>query len=191
MITAYPNRTSPVLRGVWILDRLLGAVPYQPPPGAGVFKDPPRAKPATQRERLEQHRANRSCFACHGVMDPLGFALENFDTIGQYRTRDADTGEAIDAAGMLPNGTKIDGPDDLRDALMKDPTQFVQTLTQKLMTYALGRELDHRDMPVLRQIVRNAAGDEYRFASIVSQIAASDAFRQRASATAQVMAEAQ
>jgi len=191
MVTAYPNRTSPVLRGVWILDRLLGSLPYQPPPGAGVFKEAPRAKPATQRERLEQHRASKSCFACHGVMDPLGFALENFDTIGQYRTLDADTGEAIDAAGTLPNGTKIDGPDDLRNALMKDPTQFVQTLTQQLMTYALGRPLDYRDMPVLRQIVRDAAADNYRFATIVSRIAASDAFRRRDSATAQIVAGGQ
>jgi hypothetical protein len=190
MITAYPNRTSPVLRGVWILDRLLGALPYQPPPGAGVFKEEPHAKPATQRERLELHRENPNCFSCHGVMDPLGFALENFDTIGQYRALDADTGDAIDAAGTLPNGVQINGPEELRKALMKDPTQFVQTLTQQLMTYALGRPLDYRDMPVLRQIVRNAAQDNYRFASIVSQIANTDAFRRRASATAQVVAEA-
>ena len=111
MVTAYPNRTSPVLRGVWILDRLLGAPPYQPPPGAGVFKDDPRAKPATHaRAPRTCTGANPACFACHGVMDPLGFALENFDTIGQYRTRDADTGGAIDAAGTLPNGTQDQRP---------------------------------------------------------------------------------
>ncbi len=191
MVTAYPNRTSPVLRGVWILNRLLGSLPYLPPPGAGVFKDPPRAKPATQRERLELHRQNPTCMMCHGVMDPLGFALENFDTIGQYRTRDSDTGGAIDTAGTLPDGTHIDGPDDLRAALMNRKTQVVQTLTEQLMIYALGRPLDYRDMPVLRQIVRNAATDNYRFASIVSQIVNTDAFRRREAATTPMVAEAQ
>jgi hypothetical protein len=191
MVTAYPNRTSPVLRGVWILDRMLGAMPYQPPPGAGVFKDTEHAKPATQRERLELHRQSPNCLMCHGVMDPLGFALENFDTIGQYRTLDADSGGAIDASGTLPDGTYIDGPDDLRNALLGRHTQFVQTLTEELMIYALGRPLDYRDMPVLRQIVRNAAADNYRFASIVSQIVNTDAFRQRESGTSRIVAEAQ
>ena len=182
MVTAYPNRTSPVLRGVWILDRILGIPPYQPPPGAGVFTDTPHAKPTTLRARLEQHRANPSCFACHGAMDPLGFALENFDTVGQYRTRDADTGGAIDTTGKLPDGTQLSGPDDLRQALLQRRTEFVQTVTQELMTYALGRPLDYRDMPVVRLIVRNAAADHYTFASLVSQIVATDAFRRRAAA---------
>ena len=164
------------------LDRILGALPYQPPPGVGEFKDTARVKPATLHERLELHRENPTCFTCHGVMDPLGFALENFDTIGQFRVRDADTGGAIDTAGTLPDGTQIDGPDDLRHALLRRPEQFVQTLTEKLMTYALGRPLDYRDMPVVRQIVQRAADDNYRFASIVSRIVASDAFRQREAA---------
>jgi hypothetical protein len=179
MVTAYPNRTAPVLRGAWILDRLLGSPPAQPPPNVGDLKDENRTKPATLRERFEQHSRNKSCFACHGVMDPLGFALENFDTIGQYRTRDPETGGTVDTAGVLPDGTKISGPDDLRRALVARPAQFVQTLTEQLMTYALGRPVDYRDMPVVRDIVRKAAQDNNRFATIVSQIVGSDAFRRR------------
>jgi hypothetical protein len=182
MVTAYPNRTSPVLRGVWILDRLLGSPPYQPPPNVGDLNESTRAKPATLRERLELHRANPTCYACHGVMDPLGFALENFDTIGQYRTMDPDNGGLLDTAGVLPDGTKISGPDDLRRALVARPDQFVQTLTEQLLAYALGRHVDYRDMPLVREIVRNAAHDNYRFASIVSQVVASDAFRLREAA---------
>jgi hypothetical protein len=184
MATAYPNRTSPVLRGSWILDRLLGLPPYQPPPNVGILKENARGTPATLRERLELHTKNPSCFACHGVMDPLGFALENFDTIGQYRLRDPDTGGAIDTAGTLPDGTQLSGPDDLRNALMAHPEQFVQTFTEQLMTYALGRPVDHRDMPVVRRIVRAAAQDNYRFATIVGEIVASDAFRRREPAPA-------
>jgi hypothetical protein len=184
MMTAYPNRTSPVLRGQWILDRLLGTPPNDPPKDVPSLPDNRRGQPAkTLRARLEQHRANPTCFACHGVMDPLGFALENFDTVGQYRARDPDTGGAVDTAGMLPDGTRLSGPDDLRRALAAHSGQFVQTLTEQLMTYALGRPVDYRDMPVVRAIVRNAAKDNYRFASIVSQVVASDAFRRRDSAT--------
>ncbi len=115
-------------------------------------------------------------------MDPLGFALENFDTVGQYRARDPDTGDAVDTAGMLPDGTRLTGPDDLRRALAAHPGQFVQTITEQLMSYALGRAVDFRDMPAVRAIVRNAAKDNYRFASIVTQVVASDAFRKREAA---------
>jgi hypothetical protein len=146
------------------------------------LKDEVRGKPATVRERFEIHSRNPSCFACHGVMDPLGFALENFDTVGQFRARDTDTGGAVDSSGVLPDGTKIKGPDDLRAALAARPAQFAQTVTEQLMTYALGRPVDYRDMPVVRQIVRNAARDNYRFASLASQIVASDAFRRREAA---------
>jgi hypothetical protein len=180
MVTAYPNRTAPVLRGAWILERMLGTPPSQPPPNVGDLKDGPRAKPATLRERFEQHSANPSCFACHGVMDPLGFALENFDTVGQYRARDPDTGGAVDSAGTLPDGTQITGPDDLRRALVARPEQFVQTVTEQLMSYALGRHLEPADMPVVRQIVRDAGRDQNRFASIVSSVVTTDAFRRRA-----------
>jgi len=182
MATAYPNRTAPVLRGAWILERVLGTPPAQPPPNVGILKDEVRGKPATVRERFELHSRNPSCFACHGVMDPLGFALENFDTVGQYRARDPDTGGAVDTAGMLPDGTRLTGPDDLRRALAAHPGQFVQTITEQLMSYALGRAVDFRDMPAVRAIVRNAAKDNYRFASIVTQVVASDAFRKREAA---------
>jgi hypothetical protein len=179
MTTAYPNRTSPVLRGSWILERLMGIPPYQPPPGVGILKEPSRSKPASLRERLEQHVQNPACFSCHGVMDPLGFALENFDTVGQFRTLDEDTGALLDTAGTLPDGTKLKGPDDLRNALLAHPADFVQAFTEQLMTYALGRPVDYRDMPVVRRIVRDAAKDNYRFASLVAQIVATDAFRRR------------
>jgi hypothetical protein len=116
-------------------------------------------------------------------MDPLGFALENFDTVGQYRSIDPENGGPLDTAGVLPDGTKIEGPDDLRSALVARPEQFVQALTEQLLTYALGRHVDYRDMPVVRDIVRNAAADNYRFASIVSQVVATDAFRRREAAS--------
>jgi hypothetical protein len=181
MLTAYPNRTSPVLRGAWILDRLLGTPPSDPPLDVPALPENRRGQPATTlRARLEQHRANPTCFACHGVMDPLGLALENFNAVGQFRGHDSDTLGAIDTVGQLPDGTVIKGPDDLRRALVDRPDhQFVQALTENLMTYALGRSLDYRDMPAVRRIVRNAAADNYRFKSIVLGVIASDAFRKR------------
>jgi hypothetical protein len=183
MLTANPDRTAPVLRGAWILDRVLGTPPAQPPPGADNLEDKPKSKPATLRERLEQHAANPTCHSCHGVMDPLGFALENFDTIGQFRALDPATRVPVDTSGTLPDGTHLTGPDDLRRALASRPDQFTQTVTERLMSYALGRPVDHRDMPTIRRIVRHAAQDQYRFASIVTQIVASDAFRKREPAT--------
>jgi hypothetical protein len=183
MLTAYPNRTSPVLRGAWILDRLLGTPPPEPPLNVPTLPENKRGQPArTLRARLEQHRANLTCFACHGVMDPLGLALENFNAVGQFRANDPDTLTPIDAAGQLPDGTPIRGPEDLRRALVARPDQFVQALTENLLTYALGRSLDYRDMPTVRRIVRHAAGDEYRFKSIVLGVISSDAFRKREAA---------
>jgi hypothetical protein len=181
MLTAYPNRTSPVLRGAWILDRLLGTPPADPPLDVPSLPDNRRGQPArTLRARLEQHRENPTCFACHGVMDPLGLALENFNAVGQFRTHDPDTLTAIDAAGQLPDGTPISGPEDLRQALIARPDRFVQAFTENLLTYALGRSLDYRDMPTVRRIVREAAADDYRFESIVLGVITSDAFRKRA-----------
>ena len=181
MLTAYPNRTSPVLRGAWILDRLLGTPPADPPLDVPSLPENRRGQPAkTLRARLEQHRENPTCFACHGVMDPLGLALENFNAVGQFRANDPDTLTPIDTAGQLPDGTTINGPDDLRRALVDRPDhQFVQALTENLMTYALGRSLDYRDMPTVRRIVRQAAADNYRFKSIVLGVISSDAFRKR------------
>jgi hypothetical protein len=184
MLTAYPNRTSPVLRGAWILDRLLGTPPSDPPLNVPSLPENRRGQPAkTLRARLEQHRANPTCFACHGVMDPLGLALENFNAVGQFRANDPDTQTLIDTTGQLPDGTQVKGPDDLRRELVSRPDhQFVQALTENLMTYALGRGLDYRDMPTVRRIVRQAAGDQFQFESIVMGVVTSDAFRKRESA---------
>lgn len=183
MLTAYPNRTSPVLRGAWILDRLLGTPPPEPPLNVPTLPENKRGQPArTLRARLEQHRANLTCFACHGVMDPLGLALENFNAVGQFRANDPDTLTPIDAAGQLPDGTPIRRPEDLRRALVARPDQFVQALTENLLTYGLGRSLDYRDMPTVRRIVRQAAADDYRFKSIVAGVISSDAFRKREAA---------
>ena len=181
MMTAYPNRTSPVLRGAWILDRLLGTPPPEPPLNVPTLPENRRGQPArTLRARLEQHRASPTCAACHGVMDPLGFALENFSAVGQYRANDPDTLTPIDPTGQLPDGTTIKGPADLRKALVERPDhQFVQALTENLMTYALGRSLDYHDMPTVRRIVRDAAKDNYKFKSIVLGVISSDAFRKR------------
>ncbi len=181
MMTAYPNRTSPVLRGAWILDRLLGTPPADPPLEVPSLPENRRGQPArTLRARLEEHRAKPTCFACHGVMDPLGLALENFNAVGQYRANDPDTLALIDTGGQLPDGTPVKGPDDLRRQLVSRPDQqFVQALTENLMTYALGRTIDYRDMPTVRRIVRQAATDNYRFKAIVMGVVSSDAFRKR------------
>jgi mono/diheme cytochrome c family protein len=181
MLTAYPNRTSPPVRGAWILDRLLGAPPPEPPLNVPSFPENKRGQPPkTLRARLEQHRANPTCGACHGAMDPLGLALENFNAVGQFRVNDPDTLTPIDATGQLPDGTKISGLDDLRQALVSRPDhQFVQALTENVMTYALGRSLDFHDMPTVRRIVRQAAADDYRFRSIVLGVISSDAFRKK------------
>jgi mono/diheme cytochrome c family protein len=181
MMTAYPNRTSPVLRGAWILDRLLGTPPADPPLEVPSLPENRRGQPAkTLRARLEQHREKATCFACHGVMDPLGFALENFNAVGQYRANDPDTQTPIEAAGQLPDGTAINGPGDLRRALVeRRDHQFVQAFTENLMTYALGRSLDYHDMPAVRRIVREANADNYRFKSILLGVVSSDAFRKK------------
>jgi hypothetical protein len=181
MLTSYPNRTSPPVRGAWILDRLLGAPPPEPPLNVPSFPENKRGQPPkTLRARLEQHRANPTCGACHGAMDPLGLALENFNAVGQFRVNDSDTLTPIDATGQLPDGTKINGLDDLRQALVNRPDhQFAQAFTENLLTYALGRSVDYRDMPTVRRIVREAAGDDYRFKSIVLGVVNSEAFRRK------------
>jgi cytochrome c5 len=178
--TSYANRTAPVIRGAWILETVLGTPPAAPPPDVEAFpenKDGERAK--TIRAIMEQHRSKPTCNACHGVMDPLGFALEHFDAIGEWRAQDRWAGTPIDASGELIDGTKVSGPADLRKALVKRGPQFVQTLTEKLMTYALGRSVDYYDMPTVRQIVRDAARDNYRFSSLVMGIVKSAPFQMR------------
>jgi mono/diheme cytochrome c family protein len=182
-VTSYANRTAPVLRGAWILENLMGTPPAAPPPDVEGFpenKDGEKAR--SVREIMELHRAKPSCASCHGIMDPLGFALENFDAIGEWRSADRWAGTPIDASGKLVDGTSIGGPVDLRNALMRRPEQFVQTMTEKLMTYGLGRTVEYYDMPAVRQIVRNAARDDYRFSSLVMGIVKSAPFQMRKSA---------
>jgi hypothetical protein len=180
MATSYGNRTSPVLRGAWILENLTGTPPTSPPPGVSPLTETePGKKVLTVRDRLEHHRSSPTCNACHGVIDPLGFALENFDVVGAWRTRDLDAGTPIDASGRLAGGTPVAGPAELRQVLLARSQQFVQTLTEKLMTFALGRSLRYQDMPMVRAIVRSSATENYTFESIVQGIVASPAFRER------------
>jgi mono/diheme cytochrome c family protein len=177
-LTSVATRTSPVLRGKWILENVLGTPPAPPPPDVPALKENEKgAKPKTVREQMAEHRANPVCASCHKVMDPLGFALENFDAVGGWRSEDH--GTAIDASAELADGTKVAGVVDLRRALVKRPEVFAGTVTEKLLTYALGRGLDHHDMPVVRGIVRDAAGSGYRFSSIVLGVARSVPFQMR------------
>jgi len=177
-VTSYPNRTAPVLRGAWVLENILGTPPAAPPPDVEGFKENKEGeKPRTVREIMQQHRSKPSCNGCHGVMDPLGFALENFDAIGGWRAKDRWAGEIIDASGKLVDGTPVSGPADLRKALQKHPDQLVQTVTEKLMTYALGRTVQYYDMPAVRKIVRDSAREDRRFSSIVMGIVKSAPFQ--------------
>ncbi|MDR2215451.1 MAG: DUF1592 domain-containing protein [Nevskiaceae bacterium] len=180
MATSYGNRTSPVLRGAWVLQAINGTPPSAPPLGVEQFPETVAgAKALTVRERLEGHRAAPSCNSCHGVIDPLGFALENFDVIGTWRDRDVDAGTAIDSSGRLASGKQVSGPGDLSRTLLQTPDQFVHAITEKLMVYALSRPVRYQDMPTLRAIVRSAAQDNYRFEALVRGIVTSDAFGKR------------
>jgi hypothetical protein len=180
MVTSYANRTAPVLRGAWILENLLGTPPAPPPPDVEAFpENKDGEKASTIREIMERHRSKPSCNSCHGVMDPLGFALENFDAIGGWRAVDRYARSAIDASGTLVDGTPVSGPVDLRNALTRRPDQFVQTVTEKLMTYGLGRTVEYYDMPAVRAIVRDAARDNYRFSAIIMGIVRSTPFQMR------------
>jgi mono/diheme cytochrome c family protein len=174
-VTSYPNRTSPVLRGKWILENVLGTPPPAPPPNVPALEEnAPGQAARSVRERLEAHRANPVCATCHSVMDPIGFALENFDAVGAWRTKEP--GGAIDSSGQMANGTPVDGPVTLREALSAEPHQFVGIFTEKMMTYALGRGLEPFDMPTVRKIVRDAEAHDYRFSAVVLGIASSPAF---------------
>jgi mono/diheme cytochrome c family protein len=181
MAAAYPNRTSPVLRGAFVLKHIQGVPPANPPMDVPTLddKDIGTTKALTVREMIARHRANPACSSCHAVMDPLGLALENFDATGMWRDRDRYAGVPIDASGVLPDGTPITGPDDLRQALLRRPEQFAQTFTEGLLTYATGRTLEHHDMPAVRRIVRAAAGGDYRFSELVQGVVRSDQFRMR------------
>jgi hypothetical protein len=174
-VTSYATRTSPVLRGKWILTNLLGSPPPPPPPDVPELAEPNHAQPATMRERLAQHRENAACASCHAKMDPLGFGLENFDAIGRWRSADS-LGMPIDATDTLPDGARFTNPAELRAALLARPEVFVATFTEKLLTYALGRGLSYTDMPAVRDIVRRAGAHDYRFSAIVDGIVTSQPF---------------
>jgi hypothetical protein len=177
-VTSYPTRTSPTIRGKWLLENILAAPVPPPPPNANTNLDESKlGKSTTVREMLEQHRANPVCASCHARMDPLGFSLENFDAVGQWRTMDGDA--PIDATGVLLDGTKVDGPAALRRALIAQNEQFVRTVTGKLLTYAIGREIVNADAPAIRAIVRAAAADDYRWSSTILAIVKSPPFQMR------------
>jgi hypothetical protein len=181
MAAAYPNRTSPVLRGAFILKHLQGVPPANPPAGVPALndKDIGTQKARTVRELMAVHRASPTCSSCHAVMDPLGFALENFDATGMWRERDRFAGTDIDSAGVLPDGTPIKGPDDLRKALLRRPDQFVQTFVEGLLTYSMGRTREYYDMPTVRKIVRETVTKDYKFSAIVQAVVKTEQFKMR------------
>jgi cytochrome c5 len=176
-VTSYAHRTSPVVRGKWLLENLLGAPPPPPPANVPALKENNEGgKPTSVRERLEEHRKNPVCASCHARMDPLGFALENFDAIGRWRSVD-ESGKPVDASGVLPDGTKFQGPAEFRRVLLAHRDEFVGTLTEKLLTYALGRGLESYDMPAVRAILRQARADDDRWSSLARGIVESVPFQ--------------
>jgi len=185
MVTSHTDRTSPVVRGKWILENLLGAPPPAPPANVPPLNENPQrqGKVLTMRERMEEHRENPVCANCHKLMDPIGLSMENFDAIGAWRTRDGTTvtnlGTPIDSSGELMDGTKVDGVVALRKALLRQPDIFVGTVTEKLFVYALGRGLSAGDMPAVRSIVRESAKQNYRFSSLILGIVKSIPFQKR------------
>jgi hypothetical protein len=181
MSTSYPNRTSVVIRGKWVLDNIFGTPPPPPPPNVPALaeeRDPRKVLP--MRERMAAHRRNPVCAGCHAQMDQLGFALENFDAIGEWRDV-YESGTTVDASGQLPDGSKFTGPVELRKVLREHSEQFVTAAVEKLLTYALGRGLEASDGPALRAIKRGSAADSYRFESLIQQIVISVPFTERMS----------
>jgi hypothetical protein len=176
-VSSYATRTSPVLRGRWILDNILAAPPAEPPPDIPNLEDTKVDAGASVRQQLEQHRADPTCASCHKRMDPLGFGLENFDAIGAWRTLDGKT--PIDASGTLPDGRSFTGPKELRAILRTEREPFTRAITGKLMTYALGRGLERSDRRELKKMAAAIAADRYRFSSVVLQIVNSPAFQMR------------
>jgi hypothetical protein len=177
-VTSYPDRTSPVKRGKWILENLLGTPPPPPLPDVGELRSSDASGAVlSMRQRMEQHRANPTCASCHAMMDPLGLALENFDAIGRWRTL-GESSAPVDASGVLPDGTRFVGPGGLRDSLVSSD-RFVATLTEKLLTYALGRGLEYSDAPAVRAILRDAARDDYHLQTLITGVVQSQPFRMR------------
>jgi hypothetical protein len=178
-VTSYATRTSPVIRGHWVLQNLLGSAPPPPPPDVPALEDNIVSSGLSMRERLQQHRENAACASCHQQMDPIGFSLENFDAVGRWRKTAA--GQAIDASGSLIDGNEFSGVAGLERALLDRPELFVRTLTEKLLTFALGRGVEHYDAPAVRQIVRDAKAEDYRFSQLILGIARSVPFQMRTS----------
>jgi hypothetical protein len=177
-VTSYPNRTSPVERGKWILTNLLGVPPQPPPPNVPPLQENSSdGRVLSLRERLEKHRENTVCAGCHRLMDPIGFALENFDGVGHWRT--SEDGARIDPSGTLFNGARLDGVVGLRQALAAQPEVFVGVMTEKMLTYALGRGIEYYDMPAVRKIVQEARNKDFRFSSIVLGIVRSAPFQMK------------
>ena len=177
MVTSYPNRTSPVLRGKFVLENLLGGPPPEPPPNVPALETSSDGKVLTMREAMVMHRENPACRVCHAAMDPIGFSLENYDVVGKWRREFA--GQPIDASGLLPDGNTFDGPGGLRGLLLERPDDLVGTITEKLMRFALGRSLEYYDMPEVRAIVRAASEDDYRWSSIILGVIESTPFQMR------------
>jgi hypothetical protein len=178
-VTSYATRTSPVLRGKWLLENLMGSPPPAPPPNVPTLEDNTVSASLPVRERLMQHRANPACATCHNTIDPVGFALENFDAVGRWRT--TEEGKPVDASGGLPDGSHFTGVGGLEEALLKRPEIFVETLTEKLLTYALGRGVEYYDGPAIREILRQSKPADYRFADLIVAIAHSPPFQMRTS----------
>jgi hypothetical protein len=180
-VTSYGNRTSPVQRGKWVLENLIGMPPPPPPANVPPLKDATAAgEVLSMRERMAEHRSNPACAGCHMLMDPIGLATENFDAVGRWRVK-SESGEPVEASGGLPDGSTFDGVVGLRRALLNRPELFVTTLTEKLLTYAVGRGVDYYDAPAVRAITREARATDYRFSSIVLGIVKSTPFRMRRS----------
>jgi hypothetical protein len=177
MVTALPNRTSPVQRGKWVMENVLGTPPPPPPPNVPALDDEKSANLVTMRQRMEAHRANPVCASCHAQMDPIGFSMENFDAIGRWRTTEGNA--PIDVSGALPDGTKFQGVAELQKILVGRPQLFVTTVTEKLLTYGLGRGVEYYDQPVIRSIMRDAAADNYRWSALILGIVKSPPFQMR------------
>jgi Protein of unknown function (DUF1592)/Protein of unknown function (DUF1588)/Protein of unknown function (DUF1587)/Protein of unknown function (DUF1585)/Protein of unknown function (DUF1595) len=177
-VTSYPDRTAPTIRGKWVLEQLLGTPPPPPPPNVPALKDDATVKVLTMRQRMEEHRASPQCAVCHRMMDPLGFALENFDGLGQWRDADGEEGTGkIDSSGTLPDGTAFNGPVGLREVLLSKQELFVETFTERLLTYALGRGVEQYDRPIVRKIVRESASGDHRWSAIILGIVNSKPFQ--------------
>jgi hypothetical protein len=178
LLTSHTTKTSPILRGKWILDNLLDSPPPPPPPGVPPLNESPdNGRKLTTRQQVERHRANAVCASCHSRMDPLGFALENFDVVGKWRTHDE--GGEIDATGKMTSGESFTGPQGLKSFLLSHPDEFVDATLTRLMTYALGRELDPRDQPTIREIMRETKPGGYRFTDLIRAIVKSVPFQMK------------